>query len=108
MIFSTWAICACLLTTVTLEMNFQGEKNFQRLHEIKFPFKFAEHICYKRFENTSSLFLSVDSSAGAEFFAVISALSLLYGLLLILVYAFLDEAYKAKAECAKAVSREMK
>lgn len=88
-------------------MDFLEENQFQRLHEIKFPFKFAEHICYNRIDNTSSLFLSVDSSAGAEIFAVTSVLSLLYGLLLILLYAFLNEAYKAKAEFAKAVSREL-
>lgn len=50
------------------------------------------------------MFVSVDSSSGAQFFVATAVLSLLYALFIIFVYAYLDEMYKSKPEFPMAVS----
>lgn len=102
LIFSIWGFFACRDFSVTFEMDC-NDRNFQKRYEIEYPFEFGEHICRRKTDN-STLFLSVDSSSGAQFFVVTAVLSLLYAIFIIFVYAYLDEMYKSKPEFPMAVS----
>lgn len=79
-----------------------NDKTFMRRYEIEYPFEFQEHICRRKIDN-QTLFVSVDSSTGAQFFVITAVLSLLYALFIIFVYAYLDEMYKSKPEFPMAV-----
>lgn len=102
LVFSVWGFFACRDFSVTLNMDC-NDKIFKRGYEIEYPFEFNEPICLRKVDN-STMFLSVDSSSGAQFFAATAALSLLYALFIIFVYAYLDEMYKSKPEFPMAVS----
>lgn len=105
LVFSIWGFFACHDFSVTLTMECSDIKSpFQRKYEIEYPFEFAEHVCFLKEKNTSTLFLSVDSSSGAQFFVLTAVLSLLYALFIIFVYAYLDQMYKSKPEFPMAVS----
>lgn len=99
-VFSIWGFFACNDFSFTLNMDCDGP--FKKRYEIEYPFEFNEHICRKK-DNTT-LFLSVDSSTGAQFFVMTAVLSFLYALFIIFVYAYLDEMYKSKPEFPMAVS----
>lgn len=77
---------------------------FRRNYQVTYPFEFGEHICRRRIESASTktdnvtFFLSVDSSTGAQFFALTAVLAFLYALFIIFVYCYLDEMYKSKPE----------
>lgn len=101
LIFSIWGFFACHDFSVTLDMD--CDSSFRRRYVIEYPFEFAEHICRKKSDN-STLFVSVDSSTGAQFFVTTAVLSLLYAIFIIFVYAYLDEMYKSKPEFPMAVS----
>lgn len=101
-VFSVWGFFACRDFSVTLTMDCDN-KMFTRGYEIEYPFEFNEPICLRRVDN-STMYLSVDSSSGAQFFAITAALSLLYALFIVFVYAYLDEMYKSKPEFPMAVS----
>lgn len=101
LIFSIWGFFACHDFSVTVDMD--CDNSFRRRYVIEYPFEFAEHICRKKSDN-STLFVSVDSSTGAQFFVTTAVLSLLYALFIIFVYAYLDEMYKSKPEFPMAVS----
>lgn len=100
-VFAVWGFFACRDFSVTLDMDCQ-EKYFQRRYEIEYPFEFAEHLCRRKTDNLT-LFASVDSSTGSQFFVATAVLSLLYALFIIFVYAYLDEMYKSKPEFPMAV-----
>lgn len=102
LVFSVWGFFACRDFSVTLTMDCDN-KLFKRGYEIEYPFEFNEPICLRKVDN-STMFLSVDSSSGAQFFALTAALSLLYAVFIIFVYAYLDEMYKSKPEFPMAVS----
>lgn len=102
LIFSIWGFFACRDFSVSLNMDCQ-DLNFRKRYDIDYPFEFAEHVCRRKSDN-QTLFLSVDSSSGAQFFVVTAVLSLLYALFIIFVYAYLDEMYKSKPEFPMAVS----
>lgn len=101
-VFAIWGFFACHDFSVTLDMEC-NDKIFQRHYEIEYPFEFAEHICRRKTDNLT-LFASVDSSTGAQFFVATAVLSLLYAIFIIVVYAYLDEMYKSKPEFPMAVS----
>lgn len=75
---------------------------FKHNYNIEYPFEFNGHICRRRLDNgktdNQTFFLSVDSSTGAQFFALTAVLALLYALFIIFVYCYLDEMYKSKPE----------
>ncbi|CRL04364.1 CLUMA_CG017457, isoform A [Clunio marinus] len=96
LIFAIWGFFACRDFSVTLDMDC-NDAIFKKRYEIEYPFEFGEHICKKKSENMT-LFLSVDSSTGAQFFVITAVLSVLYALFIIFVYAYLDEMYKSKPE----------
>jgi hypothetical protein len=79
-----------------------NDLQFKRGYKIEYPFEFAANICYRRLDATktdnTSFYLSVDSSTGAQFFALTAVLALLYSLFIIFVYCYLDEMYKSKPE----------
>lgn len=101
LVFSVWGFFACTDFSVTLTMDCNN-RNFQRVYEIEYPFDFNEPICLRKVVN-ETVYLSVDSSSGAQFFAITAALSLLYALFIVFVYAYLDEMYKSKPEFPMAV-----
>jgi hypothetical protein len=101
-VFAIWGFFACRDFSVTIDMDC-NDKIFQRRIEIEYPFEFAEHICRRKIDN-QTLFVSVDSSTGAQFFVLTAVLSILYALFIIFVYAYLDEMYKSKPEFPMAVS----
>jgi hypothetical protein len=101
-VFAIWGFFACRDFSVTIDMDCQ-EKDFQRRIEIEYPFEFTGHICRSKFDN-QTVFMSVDSSTGAQFFVITAVLSILYALFIIIVYAYLDEMYKSKPEFPMAVS----
>lgn len=102
LIFSIWGFFACRDFSITLDMDC-NDKSFQRRYEIEYPFEFNERICLRKSDN-QTMFVSVDSSSGAQFFVVTAVLSLLYALFIVFVYAYLDEMYKSKPEFPMAVS----
>lgn len=101
LVFSIWGFFAVRDFSLTLNMDCQ-EKAFQRTYEIEYPFDFGQHICLRKGEGgkaeNTTLFVSVDASTGAQFFAITAVLSLLYALFIIFVYTYLDEMYKSKPE----------
>lgn len=103
LVFSIWGFFACRDFSVTLDMDC-NDKIFQRRYEIEYPFEFAEHICRRKSDNLTTVFISVDSSTGAQFFVVTAVLSMLYALFIIFVYCYLDDMYKSKPEFPMAVS----
>lgn len=102
LVFSIWGLFACRDFSITFDMDC-NDKTFQRRYEIEYPFEFGETICRRKLDN-QTLFLSVDSSSGAQFFVITAVLSLLYAAFIIFVYAYLDEMYKSKPEFPMAVS----
>jgi hypothetical protein len=100
-VFAIWGFFACRDFSVTIDMDC-NDKMFQRRIEIEYPFDFAEHICRRKADN-QTLFVSIESSTGAQFFVITAVLSILYALFIIFVYAYLDEMYKSKPEFPMAV-----
>ena len=106
-IFAIWGFFACRDFSITLNMDC-NDKGFNKRYEIEYPFEFAEHVCWRKVDNTTTLFLSVDSSTGAQFFVMTAVLAILYALFIIIVYTYLDEMYKSKPEFPMAVSIKIK
>lgn len=102
LVFAIWGWFACRDFSVTLDMDC-NDKLYQRRYVVEYPFEFGENICLRKIDN-KTMFLSVDSSSGAQFFVITAALSLLYAAFIIFVYAYLDEMYKSKPEFPMAVS----
>lgn len=79
-----------------------SEEPYKRSYEIEYPFEFGAPICRRRIDATKSdnttFYLGVDSSTGAQFFALTAVLAFLYALFIIFVYCYLDEMYKSKPE----------
>lgn len=102
-VFAIWGFFACRDFAITLDMDCdEGYKEFQRHYDIEYPFEFREHICRRKTDNLT-MFVSVDSSTGAQFFVMTAVLSVLYAIFIIIVYAYLDEMYKSKPEFPMAV-----
>lgn len=79
--------------------------DFKGSHLIKYPFEFSAPVCRRRLElngksttDNQTFFLAADSSTGAQFFALTAVLALLYSLVIIFVYCYLDDMYKSKPE----------
>lgn len=102
LVFSIWGLFACRDFSITFDMDC-NDKTFHRRYEIEYPFEFGETICRRKLDN-QTMFLSVDSSSGAQFFVITAVLSMLYAAFIIFVYAYLDEMYKSKPEFPMAVS----
>lgn len=75
---------------------------FRHSYDVGYPFEFAAPICKRRIDATrtdnTTFYLAVDSSTGAQFFALTAVLAFLYALFIIFVYCYLDEMYKSKPE----------
>lgn len=100
-VFGIWGFFACRDFSVTLRMDCNDK--FTQTYEIEYPFEFSQDICRRRINN-QTLLVSLESSSGAQLFALTAALSVLYALFIIFVYAYLDEMYKSKPEFPMAVS----
>ncbi|KAG5684924.1 hypothetical protein PVAND_014132 [Polypedilum vanderplanki] len=100
-VFSIWGFFAVRDFSFEVRMDCQ-DALYNRVHNIDYPFEFGEYVCRRRIgdqkTDNTTIFLSVDASTGAQFFALTAVLSLLYALFIIFVYCYLDEMYKSKPE----------
>ena len=86
LVVAIWSFFECYGFSVTLNMDCNANI-YNRRYLIEFPFGFSEEICRRRINN-DILRITLESSSGAIFFALTAALSILYVLVIILVYTW--------------------